>query len=427
MEVLCVEPGTNERRRAEELVLEVQRRAFRYFWERANAQTGLVDDRASNFGHERENVASIAATGYALASLPVAVEHAWVKRSDAIERASLTLRFILGMPNERGWLVHWVDGASGARVWASEYSSIDTALLLAGALACGEFFSKDAPDILTLAEELYERIDWWWMLTNGGTQPDKRILAQGWKPEIGFIPNNYDTYDESILLYLLGMGAPARPLPANCWTATIRKIQNYNGIESLRSAGPIFIHQMPSGFYYLRDQRDVLGWDYWVSSTNAMWIDARFCRDRAGQRKTYAEGFWGLNASDGPSGYRAYGAPDGPEDGTVSPTGAISAITFVPGLAFSAAIRLYDRLRERLWGTYGFSNAFNLDADYFDPDVIGIDLGMVLIAIENRRSGLVWKLMAGHPSTQRALAAAGLRHTLEPPPRQLLANGSRPS
>jgi hypothetical protein len=413
-----VESRTTERQRAEELALELQRRAFRYFWERANAQTGLVDDRANNFGHERENVASIAATGYALASLPVAVEHGWIKRSDAAARASRTLRFILGMPNEHGWLVHWVDGDSGARVWASEYSSIDTALLLAGALACGEFFSKDTPDILALADALYERIDWWWMITNGGAQPEKRILAQGWKPEISFIPNNYDSYDESTLLYLLGMGAPGKPLPAHCWTAIIRKMQDYNGIQSLK-AGPIFIHQMPSGYYYLRDQRDVLGWDYWVSSTNAMWIDARFCRDHAEQRKTYAEGFWGLNASDSPTGYRAYGAPDGPEDGTVSPTGAISAITFVPGLAFSATIRLYDRLRERLWGTYGFSNAFNLDAGYFDPDVIGIDLGMALLAIENRRSGLIWRLIASHPSTQRAFDAAGLRQTLEPPPRLL--------
>ncbi len=413
-----MESRTTERQRAEELALELQRRAFRYFWERANAQTGLVDDRANNFGHERENVASIAATGYALASLPVAVEHGWIKRSDAAARASRTLRFILGMPNEHGWLVHWVDGDSGARVWASEYSSIDTALLLAGALACGEFFSKDTPDILALADALYERIDWWWMITNGGAQPEKRILAQGWKPEISFIPNNYDSYDESTLLYLLGMGAPGKPLPAHCWTAIIRKMQDYNGIQSLK-AGPIFIHQMPSGYYYLRDQRDVLGWDYWVSSTNAMWIDARFCRDHAEQRKTYAEGFWGLNASDSPTGYRAYGAPDGPEDGTVSPTGAISAITFVPGLAFSATIRLYDRLRERLWGTYGFSNAFNLDAGYFDPDVIGIDLGMALLAIENRRSGLIWRLIASHPSTQRAFDAAGLRQTLEPPPRLL--------
>jgi hypothetical protein len=414
-----VEPGTPERGRAEELVLEVQRRAFNYFWERASRQTGLVDDRANNFGRDNANVASIAATGYALAALPIAVEHGWIKRAEAAERANLTLHFVLGMPHQHGWLVHWVDGASGARVWASEYSSIDTGLLLAGALACGEFFSQDTPEILALANALYERIDWWWMLTNGGAQPDKRTLAQGWKPEIGFIPNNYDSYDESILLYLLGLGAAGKPLPAACWAATVKRLRSYDAIQSLK-AGPIFIHQMPSGYYYLRDQRDALGWDYWVSSTNAMLIDARFCANHADQRKTYAEGFWGLNASDGPSGYQAYGAPDGPEDGTVSPTGAISAITFVPQLGFSAAIRLHDRLGDRLWGTYGFSNAFNLDQNYFDPDVIGIDLGMALLAIENRRSGLIWRLIANHPSTQRAYAAAGLRQTLESPPRPVI-------
>jgi hypothetical protein len=174
---------------------------------------------------------------------------------------------------------------------------------------------------------------------------------------------------------------------------------------------------MPAGFFFLQNRRDSLGFDYWVSSTNAMNIHRQYCLDRAVDVQTYAQGFWGLNASDGPDGYRPYGAIDGPANGTVSPTGAISSITFVPALALSSARLLYDKLEHLLWGKYGFANAFNIDRNWFDRDVIGIDLGMELLSIENHRTGLVWRLMDSLDSTARAQRAAGFHLTLEPEPR----------
>jgi hypothetical protein len=133
--------------------------------------------------------------------------------------------------------------------------------------------------------------------------------------------------------------------------------------------------------------------------------------------QTYAQGFWGLNASDGPDGYAPHGAIDGPADGTVSPTGAISSITFLPALAVSSARLLYDKLENLLWGKYGFANAFNIDRNWFGQDVIGIDLGMALLSIENHRSGLVWRLMDSFYSTAPAKRVAGFHLTLEPEPR----------
>ena len=148
-----------------------------------------------------------------------------------------------------------------------------------------------------------------------------------------------------------------------------------------------------------------------------MKIHRRFCADHAGEVETYARGFWGLNASDGPDGYAAYGAPDGPHDGTVSPTGAICSITFTPELALSAARALYEKAGDALWGHYGFANAFNIDRNWYGRDVIGIDLGMVLLAIENYRTGLIWALMDRAPLTAQAFRAAGFRPTMEPEPR----------
>jgi hypothetical protein len=315
-------------------------------------------------------------------------------------------------------MVHFVDKRSGARAWRSEYSSIDTALLVAGALVCGQYFVRDAStrDIAGLSDVLYQRIDWLWMLTNQGQQPKKEVLSHGWTPELGLIKYNYADYSEALLLYLLGLGAPVEPLPATTWEAFERPLRSYQGIGSLK-AEPIFIHQMPSGYFYFGNQRDKLGFDYWVASTNAMKIHRRFCVDRAGDVQTYAQGFWGLNASDGPDGYIAYGAPEGPQDGTVSPTGAICSITFAPALALSAARNLYEKAGNVLWGRYGFANAFNIDRNWYDRDVIGIDLGMVLLAIENYRTGLLWALMDRAASTGQAIRRAGFRPTVEPEPR----------
>jgi hypothetical protein len=401
-----------------QLLEEVQRRAVRFFWEKTDPTTGLVHDRANNFGPDDERVASIASTGYGLAALPIAVEHGWLERNEAAVRARTTLRFLLTMPNEHGWLVHFVDRRTGERVWGSEYSTIDTALLLAGALVCGRYFASETAeaDIASLTEELYRRLDWRWMLTNNNTQPHKKVISHGWWPETGFITNNYADYSEAILLYLLGLGAPVRPLPHSVWEAFERPLQTYAGIEWLK-AGPIFIHQMPYGYFDLRDQRDRLGFDYWVSSTNAMKIHRQYCLDHVADRQTYAQGFWGLNASDGPDGYVAYGVLGDPEDGTVSPTGAISSITFTPEMAISAARSLYEKDEGALWGNYGFANAFNIDRNWSSSVVIGIDLGMALLAIENHRSGLIWNLMSSLSSTAPALAAAGFHSAVEPEPR----------
>jgi len=402
----------------EQFMDELQRRAVLYFWEKADPGTGLVNDRANNFQGDDYTAASTAATGYGLAALAIGVEHGWVNRSEAAARARKTLRFLLTMPHQHGWMFHFIDRRNGQRVWESEFSSIDTALLVAGAIACGQYFARDTStiDISVLADALYRRIDWWWMLTNGGAQPEKSVLSHGWRPESGFISYDYGAYSEAILLYLLGLGAPINPLPKRTWEAIDRPLQSYDGIDSLKG-GPIFIHQMPSGFFYFRNQRDELGFDYWVSSTNAMNIHRQYCGDRAAEFQTYAQGFWGLNASDGPDGYTAYGAIDGPANGTVSPTGAISSITFVPTLALSNAHLLYDKLERRLWGKYGFANAFNIDRNWFADDVIGVDLGMELLSIENHRSGLVWALMDSFYCTAPAYRAAGFHLTLEPAPR----------
>lgn len=387
------------------LLTEVEQRAFRFFWEQADPNTGLVKDRASNIGPtDTYTVASIASTGYALAALPIAVQHHWITPQQGYQRALATLRFVVyRMPNVHGWYYHFVDMHTGKRVWNCELSSIDTALLLLGALSAGAQWP--GTEVQHLVNTLYARLDWQWMLTNGGQEPQKPVLSMGWKPESGFLNANWDSYSEGIMLYLLGIGAPKNALPVACWWAWKRPRYTYHGLTSF-VGGPIFLHEMPYEFFDFRGWRDRDGWDYWRNAANGVKINRLFCLDHRAKRKTYAAGMWGLNASDGPEGYNAYGVPK-PEDGTVSPTGAIAAVLFEPDQACAIAHAMYSQFHERLWGRYGFSNAFNLDRNWFDKDVIGIDLGMALLGIEDARTGFEWRRIAALPSTKRAWQRIG--------------------
>ncbi len=399
-----------------ELLDSVQRRAFRFFWEQADAATGLVKDRAGNFGPDDYTVASIASTGYALASLPIAVERHMVPRDQAQQRAEQTLTFILDkMSNVHGWYYHFVDMHTGARVWSCELSSIDTCLLVAGALVCGQYFH--GTPVQALANRLYDGMDWTWMHTNGGARPEKVLVSMGWKPESGFLNGDWSSYCELMLLYLLGLGAKRGALPPASWDAWKRPLYEYGGLETL-AGGPIFLHEMAHEFYNFKGLRDRLGYDYWVSSLHATEMNRKYCIDLAPRRKTYGPNVWGLNASDGPKGYTAYGVPQ-PEDGTVSPTGAVAALLFISKDAIAAGEAIRTKYGRQVWGRYGFSNAFNVDAGWYDKDVIGIDLGMAMLGIEDYRTGLVWKLLASHPATGRAMKAAGLHAIPEREPRPL--------
>ena len=394
---------------SDQLLTEVQKRAVRFFYEQADPKTGLVADRARNDGAAHNDIASIASTGYALAALPIAAQHNWIPRKEAEKRAKLTLTYLLAkFPHKNGWFYHFVNAKTGAREWKSELSSIDTVLLVLGALTSGQYFKGN---VQTLADKLYDRMDWQWMRTNGGTLPRKQTVSMGWNPEKGFIPNEWGEYCELMQLYLLGMGAKQNPLSLETWDTWERGRYTYGGIETI-TGGAIFMHQMAHLWYDFKNTRDRQGYDYWISSLNATHIQQQFVQDKYKGKSGYFAGLFGINASDGPKGYNAFGIPE-PDDGTFSPTGAIASLIFDPKAATSAALKIYQQHGAKVWGKYGFANAFNPSQNWYDPDVIGIDLGMALLAIENHRTRLIWNLLASHPSTLHARKAAGLHTTQE--------------
>jgi len=397
----------------EGLLSRLQRCAFDFFWYEAHPETGLVKDRAGNDRGDDYTVASVASTGFGLASLAIGVEHDWISRDQARERALLTLRFVRDKLEEKeGWLYHFVDWKTGQRVWTCEVSSIDTALFLAGALLAGENLGGSVED---LAEEIYRRVNFRWMLTDGGERPEEKLLGHGWKPESGHLRSRWDSYSEHLILNLLAIGSPTHPIPGSCWDAWSRNIGEYKGFRTF-ACGPLFTHQYSQAFVDFRGLRDRGGHDYFESAVAATRANRQFCIDQAARFKTYGVNVWGLSACDVPGGgYRAYGAPPGRavHDGTVAPWSTVAAVCFTPDAARAAVQEMHERF-PGLWGRYGFGNSFNLDRNWFARDVIGIDLGAAILLIENHRSGMPWRTFMKLSCVQAGMKRAGLSREAVP-------------
>jgi hypothetical protein len=306
--------------------------------------------------------------------------------------------------------------SSATRFKEVELSSIDTALFLAGVLDARAFFDGTDPAesrLRELADKIYARIDFPWM-TDGG-----RTLTMGWFPEKGFLKSRWVGYNEAKLLNLLAMGAPAAPLPPETWqgwTAGYRWRAYYG--ESFVPFAPLFGHQYSECWIDFRGLADAFmqshGIDYFENSRRAVRANRAYCIENPGRHPGYSADVWGLTACDGPGrgrfqGYSARGGPPGEnDDGTLAPTAAGGSVVFEPVLAVRCLRRMYDLYRERIWTPYGFCDAFNPDAGWFDPDVLGIDQGPILIMIENHRTGRVWARMKKAPELRRGLAAAGM-------------------
>jgi hypothetical protein len=393
-----------------EIFLEdLSRRSFRYFVDNADPGTGLVLDRAradgSPLDEGHRNVASSASTGFGLSALCVGAQRGWISKDEAAARARTTLKFFVEKAvSEHGWFYHWLDSRSGARAWNSEVSSIDTALLLAGALTAKQCFSGD-PEIGPLVDKIYARLDFKWML-NG----EKYLLSHGWTPEKGFISYRWDTHSELMLLYLLGLGSPSAPLPPAAWRAWKRPAAHYGEFSFISGAPPLFIHQYSQAWVDFRGKKDGKT-DWFANSVKATAANRKMCVDLAGKFPGYGPEMWGVTASDSVSGYRAWGGPPATPDidGTVVPCAAGGSLMFTPELSLAALKAMKQAYGGKAYGVYGFADAFNPSTGWIDTDVIGIDVGITLLSAENLRSGSVWKWFMANKEIIAGMKAAGLK------------------
>jgi len=386
---------------------ELEQASFRFFWEQASPQTGLVKDRCNVRGNDTSIVASIAATGFGLTALCIGEKRGWVPHSEAHDRVLTALHFLWRkLPIHRGFFFHFADVNTGARLWDSEVSSIDTAILLCGVLTCRQHFMSE--EIRRLALEVFDRVEWNWLAE------DTPLLSMGWMPEIGFLPSRWQDYSELMMLYLMGMGAAKYPLKPDTWTAwrrlTFEYDSDYESVRYIGSFAPLFIHQYSQAWFDFRNKRDQFA-DYFENSTAATKAHRLFCIDLGKQFLDYSADLWGITASDSPKGYVVWGGPPatGPIDGTVVPSATGGSLPFLPQATIFVLRNMRVRYGYQTWTKYGFVNAFNPLTKWFDPDVIGIDTGITMLMAENLRTGFVWDTFMKNPEARRGMQLAGFR------------------
>jgi len=387
----------------EALLEEVESSAFRFFWEQANPETGIVRDRCNAVTPDKSDLGSIAALGFGLTALCIGDERRYVSHNEARNRALSALRFLWKkLPNHRGFFYHWANVNTGERLWDSEVSSVDTSILLCGILTCRQHFQHS--EISELALEIFNRVDWTWL------SEDTRILPHGWTPENGFLQYRWDNYSEMMMMYLLGLGSSSHPLPAETWTAWKRITFEYDGIRYIGSFAPLFVHQYSQAWFDFRSKRDQYT-DYYQNSITATDVHRRFCLDLPAQFPDYSDDLWGITASDSPRGYVAWGGPPatGPIDGSIVPCATGGSLPFLPQATVRVLQTIKNRYGQRAWTRYGFVDAFNPLTGWYDSDVIGIDTGITMLMAENARTGFVWKTFMKNPEAQRGMTRAGFK------------------
>jgi len=399
----------------EALLDTIQHSAFRFFWQEANPSNGLIKDRSASGAP-----CSIASVGFGLTAICIGVDHGWVTREAARDRVLTTLRTFwegpqgigeAGTIGNFGLFYHFLDMNSATRTWDSELSTIDTGLLLAGIIDARQYFTgSDSVEmrIRSLADSIYHRMNWNLMRNfNPG-------ILMGWKPGTGFAGyGEWVGYNEATIMCILALGSPTYPVDYDAW---LTWTHGYSGEThygySYVNFPPLFGHQYSHCWIDFRNINEPFmannGLTYFENSRRATLAQRAYSIANPLGHAGYSDSLWGITASDTPSGYRARGAPPAQnDDGTIAPTAPVSSIPFAPDECFPVAHTMWNNYRPQLWTQYGFRDAFNLNVNWWDTDIIGIDQGPMIIMIENYRTQRVWNRFMSNPDVQRGLQLAG--------------------
>ncbi len=381
-----------------------QKLGFEYYMAYTNLNPesqgfGLVVDHTL-----RPNVASIAATGFMLSSLVIGVNNHYIDYDKAKEIAERTLQSMINLPHERGWIAHFLDMNTGARLGKTEYSTIDTALAYCGVITVDSFFNDDK--IHGLTKVLIDRLDWTWLVhEHEGVKrfymaynPDREGDYVSGKP--GFI-HHWGMFAEQLMMYVIMAGSHDAQTAKELYQGFKREKGTYKDISYIYSPGnSLFVYQFPLAWLDLRGVFDQNGICWFDNAEKATKAHARLSRDIKEEYKTFEGNFFGFSASDSPKGYRVFGGlPNHDQkvrtDGTASTFAMIGSLPMTPNLSIKAITEM-EKLPE-LWGPFGFYDAFNLsDEPWFSKRYISINKGLELLMINAYLSQDVYHAFMSH-------------------------------
>lgn len=398
----------------EDLLTKIQQQTFRYFWDYAEPTSGMARERNGS-----GDLVTTGGSGFGLMALVVGMERGFVTRQEGVQRLGKILTFLERADRFHGAWSHWVNGVSGKVISFSPNDNggdlVETSFLVQGLLTMRQYLNpSDAAEAALVARinTLWETVEWDWY------RRDSQLLYWHWSPDKNWIMNmSIRGWNEGLIVYVLAASSPSHAISKsvydNGWAqgGGIRNGQSYEGVTlPLGSAwgGPLFFTHYsflglnPSGL------SDAWCSDYFQQNRNHSRINQLYCVRNPKKFVGYSADCWGLTASDNQSGYSAHSPTN--DLGVISPTAAISSLPYTPQESMNAIRFFYYTLGDRLWGDYGFYDAFNLTEGWTASSYLAIDQGPIIVMLENHRTGLLWNLFMSAPEVQAGLTKLGFTY-----------------
>lgn len=398
----------------EELLTKVQEQTFRYFWDFGHPNSGMARERNTS-----GNLVTSGGTGFGLMAILVGIERGFITRQQGIERFVKIIDFLGQADRFHGAWAHWMDGNTGKVIPFSAKDNggdlVETGLLVQGLLTVKAYLNPGIPSENSLAEKidiLWRGVEWEWY-TRGGQD----ILYWHWSPEFGWDMNlPIRGYNESLIVYVLGAASPTHPIDLSVY----EKGWANNG--AMKNGKIFYQIPLPLGYDFggplFFAHYSFLGLDprnlsdqyanYWTQNVNHSRINQAHAISNPLGFAGYSESSWGLTASDNHLGYNAHSPTN--DLGVISPTAALSSFPYTPVESMKALQFFYFKMGEKLWGQYGFYDAFNITEQWYADSYLAIDQGPIIIMIENHRTGLLWNLLMKDREVKEGLDKLGFTY-----------------
>ncbi|WP_343701292.1 glucoamylase family protein [Chitinophaga sp.] len=393
------------------LLTLVQQKTFDYFWSFAHPVSGLAPERTAT-----PNVVTIGGSGFGVMAILVGIERGFITREKGLERMLKIVNFLSKAEHYHGIWAHWLDGTTGKTVPFSRKDDggdlVESAFMFQGLLAVRQYFDRDVPkerELRNKINNLWRDAEWDWYTRDG-----QDVLYWHWSPNNGWAMNHQVRgWNECLIAYVLGASSPTYPISPRVyhrgWTVSNHFLngREYLGIKlplGFDYGGPLFFTHYSFLGLDPRGLKDRYA-DYWEQNRNHTLINRQYCINNPKKYKGYGADCWGLTASDNHQGYSAHSPTN--DLGVITPTAALSAFPYTPEYSMQALKYFYNKVGNKLWGKYGFYDAFNETVNWYDHQYLAIDQGPIVVMIENYRSGLLWRLFMSCPEVRQGLRSLG--------------------
>jgi hypothetical protein len=394
-----------------DLLTLIQKQTFKYFWDFGHPSNGMARERNSS-----GDVVTTGGSGFGIMALIVGMERGFISRADGVSRLDKILGFLETCDRFHGAWPHWLNGVTGKTVPFSAKDNggdlVETSFMIQGLFSMRQYLDSTVTAEKTEIKRinnLFNTVEFDWY-TNG-----EKTLYWAWSPDFGY-NLKIQGYNETLITYLIAASSSAHPISADVYRSGyannggIKNGKNFYGyVLPLGSdyGGPLFFTHYSFLGLDPRQLKDQYA-DYWEQNVNQSLINWTYCVTNPKKYPGYGAGVWGLTASDNPWGYNAHSP--GNDLGVISPTAAISSIVYTPVQSMNAIKTDYYFLGDRLWGEYGFYDAYDVTVDWWANSTLAIDQGPIIIMIENYRTGLLWKLFMSAPEVQKGLTKLGFTY-----------------